>query len=482
MASTSDVLTPPAWRAFAYSSKLPSGTLLTLGSLCAALLVGVAAAVSPELAIAGVLGLALVPIVLVRPIVGLCGLVFISFLERYAGMTGALSLTKVLGALLVFAWLAIVTTRSANEPRALVGREPLLTAALILFTAWVAMSLVWAEAPADARTSLQRFVLNFTLFPIALLAIRTPRHMLWVVAAFILGALAAATLGIAEGTVGAEETEGRLKGAGLNPNQLGSYLVVAMVLCAALAANRRWPPIARVVLAGAAAFAGASVFLTLSRGALVGLATALILAPFVVGSRRRARTVAMVAVVVLGTVGWYAVVASDQAIERVTNPERGGGSGREDLWKVGWRMVEDKPVYGVGAGNFPVSSIHYLLRPGATQRDAFIVDEKKVAHNIYLTVVSELGVVGLLLFLLIIVVCLRSTWRAAKAFAARGDPVMELVARALLIALVSLLAVGFFSSALYVKQFWILLAAGPVLHAIAERRPSDTHAPGRAVS
>ena len=46
---------------------------------------------------------------------------------------------------------------------------------------------------------------------------------------------------------------------------------------------------------------------------------------------------------------------------------------------------------------------------------------------------------------------------------------------ALFIALVSLLAVGFFSSALYVKQFWVLLAAAPALHALAERDGSLRH-------
>jgi O-antigen ligase len=458
---------------------------VALGMVFAALLVGAAAALSPPLAIAGVVALALVPIVLTRPIVGLCALIFMSFLESYAGMTGALSLTKILGALLVVAWLAVVTTR-ANEERGLVGREPLLVAALLLFVAWVGMSLVWAEVPGAARTSLERFALNFTLFPIALVAIRTPRHVLWVVAAFILGAFTAATMGIMDGTVGAEETGDRLKGAGLNPNQLGSYLVVAMVFCAALAANRRWPPLVRVALVGGAVFAGASLFLTLSRGALVGMATALLLAPFAVGARRRAGTVALVVLAVLGTVGWYAVVASDHAVERVTNPERGGGSGREDLWRVGWRMVEDKPLHGVGAGNFPEAAIHYLLRPGATQRDTFIVNEKKVAHNIYLTVLSELGAVGLFLFLLIIVACLWSSLRAARSFAARGDPLMESVAQALFIALVSLLAVGFFSSALYIKQFWVLLALGPALHAVAElhrgRGESHPGTPARPIA
>jgi O-antigen ligase len=166
----------------------------------------------------------------------------------------------------------------------------------------------------------------------------------------------------------------------------------------------------------------------------------------------------------------------------VTNPDRDGGAGRTDLWRVGWRMVEDKPVQGVGAGNYPVASIDYLLRPGATENDSQIVDEQKVAHNIYLTVVSELGIVGLALFAVIVGLCLRSALRAARAFARRGEPAMELVSRALFISLVSLLAVGFFSSALYVKQFWVLLAAAPALQALAERDGRPTSGPREAAA
>ena len=56
---------------------------------------------------------------------------------------------------------------------------------------------------------------------------------------------------------------------------------------------------------------------------------------------------------------YFAAVARVDQRDRVTTVN--GGSGRSDIWKVGWRMVEDKPVIGVGSGNFNVSSIHYLL-------------------------------------------------------------------------------------------------------------------------
>ncbi len=468
MATSPYAASPPHRRANRVPERFPAG-LFHAGIVVIALLVGVAAAFRPGLAVAGVLALALLPLVLARPIVGVCALVFLSFLEAYSAMSGAVSLTKILGGLLVLAWWVAVATarRTDREAEGLLSREPFLAAALVLLAAWAAMSLVWAEVPALGETAVTRFALNFVLFPIALVAIRTPRHVMWIVAVFVVGAFAAVALGLAEGSVGDPAAESRLKGAGLNPNQLGSYCVVAAIFATTLAANPRWSVLARTAALAVAGFAGIAVFMTLSRGALVGLAAALVIAPLVIGRRRRAGAVVIAVAAVLGTVGWYATVAPPNAVERVTHP--GGGSGREDLWRVGWRMVEDQPVWGVGAGNFPVAAVHYLLRPGATERDEIIVDEQKVAHNIYLTVLSELGAVGLAFFLFIIFLALRCALSAARRFAHAGDPVMELVARGLFISIVSMAAVGFFSSALYSKQFWLLLAIAPALRALAGR-------------
>ena len=119
--------------------------------------------------------------------------------------------------------------------------------------------------------------------------------------------------------------------------------------------------------------------MTLSREALFGLAVALLVAPFAVDERepvsRASRSDALI------TVSWFAALAPEGAAERITHPEREGGSGREDLWRVSWRIVEDHPIRGVGAGNFPVSSSHYLLRPGRTDQDKSIIDTPKVPHN-----------------------------------------------------------------------------------------------------
>jgi O-antigen ligase len=161
-------------------------------------------------------------------------------------------------------------------------------------------------------------------------------------------------------------------------------------------------------------------------------------------------------------VGYFAFFAPASATERVT--EVHGGTGRTDIWTVGWRMVQGAPLQGVGAGNFPIVSIHYLLEPGALLRDDFIVSDKpKVAHNTYLEVLAELGIIGLTLFLIVICFAIGCAVRAARYAATVGDRDMDILARALVVALAALLAAYFFISREYSKQLWLLLALCPVI-------------------
>jgi O-antigen ligase len=109
--------------------------------------------------------------------------------------------------------------------------------------------------------------------------------------------------------------------------------------------------------------------------------------------------------------------------------------------------------------------------------DAYIVDTPKEPHNIYLAVLAELGIVGFLLFATILVASLVAAMGAAWQFARRGKPVLEFLSRTLFIALVGYLAALFFSSQLFEKQFWLLLAMAPALLAIAQRTPGEERMP-----
>jgi O-antigen ligase len=452
------------------SLQLPNG-FWQVGVTGVAIVLGAAAGVQPKLAIAAMLGLVFVAVVLSSLATGLAILVALAFFEEYSEV-GAISLTKLVGLLLALALLAAIAAgrREEREALDLVARQPALVAVVCLFTAWATISLVWAESSHAGAAQLGRLALNFSLFPIAFAALRTRRHAIWLFSVFVASALLSVGFGLTHPPDPSAPTVGRLGGAGLNPNQLGNLLAVSVVLTAGLAASVRSHPLARVAALGAGAGCAAGLFLTVSRGALLGLGVSLLVAPFAVGRGRRAAAIVLSGLVLAGAVGWFAAVASSGDVERITHPEEAGGSGREDLWRMGRRMTEAHPITGVGVGNFPVASIHYLIQPGAVLRDEYILDRPLVAHNIYLHVLSELGIVGLTLFALILILSLRSMLDAARAFSIQGDRTSEILARTLFIAVVGFLAAEFFSSQLLSKQLWFLLATGPALQALAYRQ------------
>ena len=80
------------------------------------------------------------------------------------------------------------------------------------------------------------------------------------------------------------------------------------------------------------------------------------------------------------------------------------------------------PVRGIGSGNFPQASIHYFLAPGALRYGQYFIDHPKVAHNMYLHVLAELGIVGLALFLSLIGFSILATIKAAQRFQRCGRP------------------------------------------------------------
>ena len=65
--------------------------------------------------------------------------------------------------------------------------------------------------------------------------------------------------------------------------------------------------------------------------------------------------------------------------------EQGSWSGRKAIWSAGLELVRENPVQGVGAGGFRTATSSPL-----------------VAHNAFLSILVEEGLVGFALFLLLI--------------------------------------------------------------------------------
>jgi O-antigen ligase len=370
--------------------------------------------------------------------------------------------------MLFLSWIALVTTGAGQRGRSFARDHSQVALAMVALAAWAAISAVWAEIPSAALSGASSWALNLALFPIVYTAVRRPAHVHWIFSLFIFGALLSVAIGLATGTTGS--TDARLAGDGLNANELGQLLAVAVILAGGLGASRDLSGPARALAFGAAGVAVIALLMTLSRGALTGLGVGLLLTPFVAGRGRRVAAVALVVLAAGCAVSYLTVLAPRSSVEFIFRSDS-TGSGRTDIWRVGLRMVEAHPVRGVGANNYANSTVHYLLEPGQIKRSDYIVDTPKVAHNLYLQVQAELGIVGLALFLALVAFSVSQMFRAAHDFARRGDRSMEILCRALILGILGLLASGFFGSAIYSKQLWLLLALGPALRLMAREAP-----------
>jgi O-antigen ligase len=432
--------------------------------------VGVLAGYKPELAIVFAFGLAFLLIVFANLANGVVLFTLIIFFETIPG--ASVSLTKVAGTLLALAWLATLATR-ADARADFLRVHPVITSILVTWLAWAALSATWSEHPGAAVDAVFRLSLNAILFLVVFTAIRTDRDITRVLAAFVIGATAAALVAVLTGTGPvAYGQAARISGGSENANELASTLVASLALALGLLFAAKRSPILRLCAAGGAAIALTGIVLTVSRSGLVSLGIAA-LAAIVFAGRWRPRVIIISVGVALSAVLYFATIAPESSRERIT--ELKGGTGREDIWTVAWRMFEAHPARGVGAGNFSTSSIHYLLEPGALTRSDFIVDTQKVAHNAYLETLAELGVVGLGLLLALIVSLLACAFKAIREFQRDGKVQMEILARANLVALIGLLAALFFGSDEYKKQLWLLLAMAPTMLAIARAdRPAES--------
>ena len=439
--------------------------LWQLGVPAFAVLVGLVTGLSPKLGLAAALGAAFVALVLSDLAVGLALFLVVAFIEGIADL-GSLSLPKAAGGLLVLSWL-LSRLADDEDRRELTRDHPALVALAITTAGWVTISAVWAEIPGSALGAALRWIPNLALLAIVYAAVRRPQHVRWIFVLFVIGAFLSVAAGALTGTAD-PETGARLGGSGVNPNGLGELLAVAVIFGGGMAACREFSGVARALALSSAGLALILLLLTASRGALLGLLAALLLAPLMIGPGRRFAAL-LLAVLAAGCAGTYLVAFAPAETTEHLFASDSSGSGRTDIWKVGWRMVEANAIVGVGADNFGNSTIHYLLEPGTIPRSEFIVDEQKVAHNIYLQVLAELGLVGLTLFLGILTLSLGAAVKAARGFAQRGERSLELLTRALLLALTAILVSEFFGSGLYSKQMWVLLGMCVALRALSKR-------------
>lgn len=436
--------------------------------LLACVVIGIVAGAKPTLALAATFGLAFAAATITNITAGLVLFVVLSFLDVFS--TGAsVSLIKLAGMLLFASWFATALTSRDTGSTRLPNIPAVFPVFCIALLAWSAISVVWSESAGVATTSTTSYLLNMLMFPIVAVAVRRREQLLWVLAAFVFGAVVSVLYGFVNPVTAGQGDFGRLAGGLGDANDQAAVLVAAIPI--AIGLSVAWKD--RLPLR-MAAWAGAVLCLvgvvnTLSRGGLIALAVVMLAAVVFSGPWRPWAT-ALLLTVTVGTAVYFVALAPNSARARVTMTNT---SGRDDIWKVARRMIATHPITGVGSGNFQVSAIHYVSQAGPLTEATLIVDVPHVAHNIYLELLADLGIPGLVAFLGIVVSCLAAAGRAALEFQRAGRRDLELIARCILLSLVGFMTADFFLSGEFSKQLWLTLALCPALLLLARSQIAD---------
>ena len=417
------------------------------GVVLAGAVIAVGSTYDPRYCLLGLGAVALVVLTLANLTYGVVALTLLAFFERLPGLSGV-PLSKPLGLVLVISWLLTLAQGRENVPL-LTRDHTFLSALLIALVAWGACSAAWATDPVVALTSALRLAMVVVLFFIVYTAVRTRRDLLLVTWAYLIGASMIAAVSLATGRT----VEGRLSGGVLDPNFLAAALASSIIIASFLLPSARTST--RAVLMAFIGIYGIALVLTQSRGGLLATAVALLVACIVAGPVR-AQTTAIVVLLSCVALTYFAVLAPASIRERATDVSKQGSASRVDTWQIALRIAGDHPFLGAGLSNFPIVESDYIPDNIELVQAKEVLNNRLVTHNTYLEILSELGFVGLGLFLGVICTTFAVAWSGIRSMGSMLENA-SIVSRGLMSGTLGLLVAYIFLSGEYEKQLWLLL-------------------------
>jgi hypothetical protein len=386
--------------------------------------------------------------------------------------------------MLVLWLLAFAAAMFSTLMQRRIALRPVHAGLLLAFILAIALSRIangWAGGAVDAISDFSASVL---LLLLAAMNLTTLRRVQWTLASVTLCmlVLAAFTVNafetgyraedfvIRQGTgdeadllaagytgVPAEDSSGenlwRVRGLGIlnDPNDLGQALIMTLPLLALAWRPRRLVRNA-VVVGLPMGLMLYSIYLTHSRGAVLGVAVLLLL-----GLRR---WLGNVRTALLGAVGLVVAMGLGLAGGREFSTQEQSAGQRIDAWYDGLQMFRGQPLFGVGYGAF---TDHHPL----------------TAHNSFVLCFAELGLFGLLPWVALLVLA----WRELSQVTQLAVPgsTQARMAEALRVALLGFLACAWFLSRTYQPLLYLLLglclAAAWCARAAALAGPEHEHWP-----
>ncbi|HKQ80558.1 MAG TPA: O-antigen ligase family protein [Blastocatellia bacterium] len=261
--------------------------------------------------------------------------------------------------------------------------------------------------------------------------------------------------------------EGLVGGMFENPNDLATALNLLLPFAVLLTLTREG--IARLFYLACSAVIAIGVLVTFSRGGFLGLIASTGLMLWKMGRGRRLKTTLGTALI-LGVL--FSVLPGGYGARMVTifnteEDQTGSAQLRRELMERAASIAINRPIIGVGMGNFHIYSIR-----------------EKAAHNSYLEIAAELGMMGLIAYLILIFAPLRSLHlieRQTRGMGSNSEREMYWLSVSIQAAFVAYLVCSFFASIQYLWYLYYTAAYAVALRQIhaaeeMESRSSDNRA------
>jgi O-antigen ligase len=298
--------------------------------------------------------------------------------------------------------LALLTDQELRERFVRLWQQP-LAQAVFAFVLWISASVLWASDHGEAlRETLTFLGLLGLMIVIGMLE---RRYLVLVWACYVFSAALSVPAGyilpLPEGSDMA--TSGRFGPGGAGPNTYACLIAIA--LFAAYFGLLRRHRMTAYLLAPVLVY---GIFATASRTGLIALVATPLLALLVprLGARLGWRILPMY---VLGAAAIVVIILAVPSVAKIalerdsalSQPQsEDTWSGRWSNWQGALDVTASHPVLGVGAGNYAEATLGHSEK-------GFAQSLKKgevagLAHNVVLSVVTQLGLVGLILLLVIL--------------------------------------------------------------------------------
>ncbi len=333
---------------------------------------------------------------------------------------------------------------------------------LMLFVGFTLVSLLWSSDMPEGAVKATFFWIPFVLLYLAVVAIwREGRALRTLAITTMAMSVPVALLALGEFAAHGVLWNHRLMQANVysrffrvnsifyDPNILGRYLVIALLITVAVAWLWRARTRVLAICGLVAAIDAAALVVTFSRSsALMLMAGLVVMALRMFGWRRAILTAIIMAV--LG--GGVAIASSGQVRSALTSTERLEkiSEGRFDLVGGGVDIFQQHPVAGGGLGSFATDYSRLLSEKERTRTRVVI------SHNAPVTILSEGGLIGLALFAWLCVIAAIVGIRVAR----EGDDDVGVPGAAMLGALVGIFIHALLYAALFEDPYtWVLAAA-----------------------